>query len=120
MGKGGTELLRRSALMLIALATQAQRLPAVEAPPVGRRYEWERPGQLVHVDIKQLGRISVLGAGHRMVGHRKSQIQARVDGVLVAFTAEVRRGGRPLIERHVTTLVVNPSIDAALFKRPRS
>jgi transposase InsO family protein len=40
-------------------------------PP--NRYERRRPGELVHVDIKQLGRISVHGAGHRMVGHRKSQ-----------------------------------------------
>jgi len=30
------------------------RLPAVEAAPVGRRYEWERPGQLVHVDAEVL------------------------------------------------------------------
>ena len=42
------------------------RLPAVEAAPVGRRYEWERPGQLVHVDIKKLGRIG--GIGHRITG----------------------------------------------------
>src|SRR5436305_5647703 len=40
-------------------------------PP--NRYERRHPGELVHVDIKQLGRISVRGAGHRMVGHRKSQ-----------------------------------------------
>jgi len=26
----------------------------------------------VHVDIKQLGRISIKGAGHRMVGHKKT------------------------------------------------
>jgi transposase len=30
------------------------RLPAIEPTPTGRRYEWERPGQLVHVDIKKL------------------------------------------------------------------
>jgi transposase InsO family protein len=35
------------------------------------RYERSRPGELVHVDIKKLGRIS--GAGHRMTGDRKSQ-----------------------------------------------
>jgi transposase InsO family protein len=35
------------------------------------RYERSRPGELVHIDIKKLGRIS--GAGHRMTGERKSQ-----------------------------------------------
>ncbi len=46
------------------------------APPEPpNRYERRRPGELVHVDIKQLGRISARGAGHRMVGHRESQIK---------------------------------------------
>ena len=33
----------------------------------GRRYERSRPGELVHVDVKKLGRISG-GAGHRVHG----------------------------------------------------
>jgi transposase InsO family protein len=47
-------------------------------PP--NRYERRLPGELVHVDIKRLGRISVRGAGHRVIGHRKSQIYRRIDG----------------------------------------
>jgi transposase InsO family protein len=35
------------------------------------RYERSRPGELVHLDVKKLGRIA--GAGHRMTGNRKSQ-----------------------------------------------
>src|SRR5438105_1548170 len=35
---------------------------------------------LVQVDSKQLGRISVRGAGHRVVGHRRSQVTRRIDG----------------------------------------
>jgi transposase InsO family protein len=35
------------------------------------RYERARPGELLHVDIKKLGRIR--GAGHRMTGDRTSQ-----------------------------------------------
>ncbi len=35
------------------------------------RYERSRPGELVHVDIKKLGRIA--GAGHRITGDRSSQ-----------------------------------------------
>ena len=33
------------------------------------RYERERPGELIHVDVKKLGRIQG-GAGHRMTGRR--------------------------------------------------
>src|SRR4051794_2628769 len=34
-----------------------------------RRYERERPGELVHIDIKKLGRIQD-GAGHRVTGRK--------------------------------------------------
>jgi transposase InsO family protein len=34
-----------------------------------RRYERERPGELVHIDVKKLGRIQG-GAGHRVTGRR--------------------------------------------------
>jgi transposase InsO family protein len=47
----------------------------LEPPEPPNRYERSRPGELVHVDVKKLGRIS--GAGHRMVGHRKSQNRRR-------------------------------------------
>jgi transposase InsO family protein len=52
----------------------------LEPPEPPNRYERRHPGELVHVDIKQLGRISVRGAGHRVVGHRKSQITANLAG----------------------------------------
>jgi transposase InsO family protein len=45
----------------------------LDPPEPPNRYERRHPGELVHVDIKQLGRISVRGAGHRVLGHRKSQ-----------------------------------------------
>ena len=53
----------------------------LEPPEPPNRYERARPGELVHVDIKQLGRISARGAGHRVVGHRRSQLDVRVAGV---------------------------------------
>jgi transposase InsO family protein len=58
----------------------------LEPPEPPNRYERRHPGELVHVDIKQLGRISERGAGHRMVGHRKSQISAHVQGVKRGLT----------------------------------
>jgi transposase InsO family protein len=42
-------------------------------PEPPNRYERKRPGELVHLDIKKLGRISIRGAGHRVNGHRASQ-----------------------------------------------
>jgi transposase InsO family protein len=57
------------------------------APPEPpNRYERRHPGELVHVDIKQLGRISERGAGHRMVGHRKSQVSTHTGGVKRGLT----------------------------------
>ena len=47
-------------------------------PP--NRYERRHPGELVHVDIKQLGRISARGAGHRVLGQRASRDARRIDG----------------------------------------
>jgi transposase InsO family protein len=52
----------------------------LEPPEPANRYERARPGELVHVDIKQLGRISERGAGHRVVGHRGSKLKRRDRG----------------------------------------
>jgi len=38
-------------------------------PEPAQRYERERPGELVHIDVKKIGRIE-RGAGHRVTGHR--------------------------------------------------
>ena len=46
------------------------------APPEPpNRYERKRAGELIHVDVKKLGRISRKGAGHRVTGHRGSQFK---------------------------------------------
>ncbi|HWC08489.1 MAG: hypothetical protein QOE75_1269 [Solirubrobacterales bacterium] len=44
-------------------------------PEPPNRYERKRPGELIHVDVKKLGRISARGAGHRVTGNRKSQFK---------------------------------------------
>ena len=49
-------------------------------PEPPNRYERKRPGELVHLDIKKLGRISARGAGHRVTGHRTSRHQATIEG----------------------------------------
>lgn len=44
-------------------------------PSKPRRYEKERPGEMVHIDIKKLGRIERIG--HRITGNRHGQSNPR-------------------------------------------
>ena len=50
------------------------RLEPLEPP---NRYERKRAGELLHIDVKKLGRIN--GAGHRVTGSRASQRKITVD-----------------------------------------
>jgi transposase InsO family protein len=54
------------------------KLSRIEPPEPPNRYERRHPGELLHVDVKKLGRIR--GAGHRVTGHRKSQAKTRRHG----------------------------------------
>jgi len=45
------------------------RLSRLDIPPPPRRYQWENPGDLLHIDIKKLGRIE--RPGHRIHGDRR-------------------------------------------------
>lgn len=69
-------------LKRIGLGRRSRLLPL--EPP--NRYERRHPGELVHVDIKKLGRISVRGAGHRVVGHKRSQVASRIAGRKTGLT----------------------------------
>jgi transposase InsO family protein len=60
----------------MALSTVSGVLLSVGMGKLGRlglepavRYERERPGELIHIDVKKLGRIQ-RGAGHRVTGHQ--------------------------------------------------
>jgi transposase InsO family protein len=46
------------------------KLSRLEPPQPVRRYERARPGELLHVDVKKLGRIGPKGAGHRVTGRK--------------------------------------------------
>lgn len=50
------------------------KLSALEPQPV-RRYEREHPGELIHIDIKKLGKFSRIG--HRITGDRTGQSRTR-------------------------------------------
>jgi transposase InsO family protein len=47
-----------------------------------RRYEKRRPGELIHIDVKKLGKISAKGAGHRVTGKRNTEVRRRKGGSL--------------------------------------
>jgi transposase InsO family protein len=51
------------------------RLSRLDPPEPPNRYERARPGELVHLDVKRLGRI--IAAGHRVTGSRASQRKTR-------------------------------------------
>jgi transposase InsO family protein len=55
------------------------KLSRLEPPEPPNRYERQRPGELLHVDVKKLGRIPTGRAGHRVHGQRRLQ-RNRVKG----------------------------------------
>jgi transposase InsO family protein/transposase len=62
----------------MALSTVSGILTRIGMGKLGRlglepavRYERERPGELIHIDVKKLGRIQA-GAGHRVTGQRRT------------------------------------------------
>jgi transposase InsO family protein/transposase-like protein len=56
------------------------KLSRLKPPEPVRRYERRRPGELLHIDVKKLGRISVKGAGHRVTGNKRSKARRRDRG----------------------------------------
>ena len=69
-----------STVSAVLLRVGLGKLSRLEPPEPPNRYERRRPGELIHVDVKKLGRIR--GAGHRVTGHRASQRRTRVNGRL--------------------------------------
>src|SRR3954470_8853041 len=60
--------LARSTVSAVLVRLGLGRLGFRRPPEPVQRYEWQRPGELVHVDIKKLGRFAQ--AGHRVTGRR--------------------------------------------------
>jgi transposase InsO family protein len=66
-----------SAVLLRVGLGKLSRLEPLEPP---NRYERRHAGELVHVDVKKLGRIPAGRAGHRVHGQRRLQRSPRKDG----------------------------------------
>ena len=61
--------LSKSRVQRVVAGQGLGKLAALEPPVPENRYEKSRPGELVHVDIKKLGRF--FQPGHRVTGHRR-------------------------------------------------
>ncbi len=59
----------------IAATVGVCKLSALEPAEPPRRYERERPGEMIHIDIKKLGKFDQIG--HRITGDRKGQSNSR-------------------------------------------
>jgi transposase InsO family protein len=65
----------RSTVSRILRAARLSRARDLDPPPPVVRYEREHPGELIHLDIKKLGRFEHVG--HRITGDRTRQSTAR-------------------------------------------
>jgi transposase InsO family protein len=68
----------RSTVGVILRRLGLGRLSALDSKPPAIRYERDKPGELIHIDIKKLGRID--GIGHRITGNRVGQSNKRGTG----------------------------------------
>src|SRR5215831_6602711 len=59
----------RSTVTRVLARRGLNRVAACEPPALVRRYEWPHAGDLLHIDVKRLGRIQ--GIGHRIHGDRR-------------------------------------------------
>jgi transposase InsO family protein len=63
----------RSTVAAILARAGLNRLALLTPPVPVTRYEWPHPGDLVHLDVKPLGRIA--GVGHRIHGDRRARVR---------------------------------------------
>lgn len=65
--------LPKSTVARVLARNGKSRLPPLKPPPPVVRYEWKRPGDLIHLDVKKLGRIERVG--HRIHGDRTTRVR---------------------------------------------
>jgi transposase InsO family protein len=69
-----------STVSAVLLRVGLGKLSRLEPPEPPNRYQRRHAGELLHVDVKKLGRIPDWGAGHRVHGNRGLQRNRRKDG----------------------------------------
>ena len=65
--------LARSSVGLVLRRLGLGRLASLDERPAVIRYERQRPGEMLHLDIKSLGRIA--RPGHRVTGNRRDRVE---------------------------------------------
>lgn len=75
----------RSTVGLVLRRLGLSRLALLEPKPPVVRYQRDRPGELIHIDTKKLGRIK--GVGHRITGHHAGMHRSRGIGWEVLHVA---------------------------------
>jgi zinc protease len=117
--------------MSVLLAAGAGRVKARVLPDVRdasgsvlRRLELSGPGLdpmvlFVHPETHLISKQTYVvgGVGQPLVEEVFSDYR-EVDGVQVAFVAELRRGGELVLERRVREIAIDPGFDPGLFSRP--
>jgi len=73
----------RASVSRVLARAGLSRLAALDPPPLPRRYERARPGELLHIDSKKLARIE--RTGHRVTGNRHDHVRGA--GWEAAFVA---------------------------------
>jgi len=97
------------------------KLSRLEPPEPPNRYERSRPGELVHIDVKKLGRIGK-GAGHRVTGNRGNGQRSRGVGwefVHVCIDDATRLAYVEVLENEKATTAVGFLRRALAFYRAR-
>jgi transposase-like protein len=69
-----------STVSAVLLRIGLGKLSRLEPPEPPNRYERQRAGELLHIDVKKLGRIGDRGAGHRVTGNRGKGQRSRGAG----------------------------------------
>src|SRR3954469_14681655 len=59
-----------STVSAVLLRIGLGKLSRLEPPEPPNRYERRHPGELIHIDVKKLGRIGPKGPGHRVTGRK--------------------------------------------------
>jgi len=80
-----------------------------------QRYERARPGELVHVDVKKLGRI-VGGAGKRVTGVKRTRVAPA--GIITPASAATRSAGTMCTSQSMTPPAW-PTRKSSATRRPR-
>jgi transposase InsO family protein len=91
----------RSTVYAVLRRQGLSRLTSLDRPTaIPIRYERERPGELVHIDVKKLGRIPA-GGGHRLRGRAAARPNHRGDGYDYLHVAVDDRSRWAYVEVHV-------------------